>query len=94
MAVCNDNKRKLPTVDISACFACAQAGLQWFTQLRFLTAGYFAMEALVQNELHGSSLDRSQGFDKQLMAFIKSGLVSANTVQRSVIDQMSKPQPG
>lgn len=71
-----------------------QTGLQWFTQVRYVLAGYFAMEGLVQNELQGGTLDCGQGFDKQLLSFLKKGMVSATPMQRSVLDQLARPQPG
>lgn len=71
-----------------------QVYMQWLTQLRYISAAYFALEALVQNEFTGRISDCSRGLESGLVDMLQAGLANATPVQRTVLNRMKEPQPG
>jgi hypothetical protein len=66
----------------------------WFTQLRYISAVYYSLEALMVNEFQGSSMDCSNGVEPGLAGLAESALVSITGVQRAVLWQVTQPQEG
>jgi hypothetical protein len=68
----------------------------WFTQLRYISAVYYSLEALMVNEFQGSSMDCSAGMEPglQLAGLAESALASITGGQRAVLRQMTRPQDG
>jgi hypothetical protein len=76
-------------------FCCvAQVYMQWLTQLRYISAAYFSLEALVQNEFTGRVNDCSAGLEGGLVDMLQAGLTNATPMQRTVLNRMKEPQPG
>lgn len=67
--------------------------IQWLTQLRYISATYFALEALMTNEFKGGLLDCSKGLDSSQVQMLSSGLLGASVYQKAVIQQLARPQP-
>lgn len=68
--------------------------MHWLTQLRYISAAYFALEALVQNEFNGRTSDCSGGLEAGLVDMLLAGLSNATPMQRTVLNRMKEPQPG
>lgn len=68
--------------------------MQWLTQLRYISAAYFSLEALVQNEFNGRISDCSKGLEAGLVDMLQAGLANATPMQRTVLNRMKDPQPG
>jgi hypothetical protein len=66
----------------------------WFTQLRYISAVHFSLEAFMVNEFQGSSMDCSAGLGPELASLAESALVTASGVQRAVMQQLTRPQEG
>lgn len=67
---------------------------QWLTQLRYIDALYFALEALMQNELKGSTADCSDGLNNDQVDLLTAGVSNMTAMQRAVLNQLKQPQPG
>jgi hypothetical protein len=77
------------------CAACMQVTANaWFTQLRYMSAMYFALEGLMVNEFQGSSVDCSAGLDPGLAGLAGSAFSGITTFQRAVLLQLTQPQDG
>lgn len=68
--------------------------MQWLTQLRYISAAYFSLEALVQNEFNGMVNDCSRGLESGLVDMLQAGLTNATPMQKMVLNRMKDPQPG
>lgn len=82
----------LPPTLFAAC--CQQVYMQWLTQLRYVSAAYFSLEALVQNEFSGRVNDCSKGLESGLVDMLQAGLMNASPMQKVVLGRMKEPQPG
>lgn len=71
-----------------------QVWMHWLTQLRYISAAYFALEALVLNEFTGQTSDCSKGLEARLVDMLKAGLSSATPLQLTMLERMKQPQPG
>jgi hypothetical protein len=69
-------------------------GNAWWTQLCYINAVYFSLEALMVNELQGSTMDCSAGVEPQLTGLAESALASITGAQRAVLRQLTNPQEG
>jgi hypothetical protein len=77
------------------CFCPLQVtGNAWWTQLRYINAVYFSLEALMVNEFQGSSTDCSAGIEPGLAGLAESALASITGAQRAVLRQLARPQEG
>lgn len=68
--------------------------MQWATCLRYITASYAALEALMINQHAGSTLDCSNGLDGSQVDALTDSLVNASAFQKLMIEQLKGPQPG
>jgi hypothetical protein len=68
--------------------------MQWITQLRYISAAYFSLEALVQNEFNGRVNDCSSGLESGLVDMLQAGLMTATPMQKMVLNRLKDPQPG
>ena len=68
--------------------------MQGATGLRYITAGYYLMEALMVNQFTGRTLDCSGGLGADVADTLTGSLVSASSLQKLVIEQLKEPQPG
>lgn len=68
--------------------------MQWLTQLRYISAAYFSLEALVLNEFSGRVADCSKGLESGLVDMLQAGLSSATPMQRTILNRLKEPQPG
>lgn len=66
----------------------------WFTQLRYISAVYFAVEAQMINEFSGTSADCSQGMEGSLVHLVKAALPHLNGFQQGVVDRLGNTQEG
>jgi hypothetical protein len=66
----------------------------WFTQLRYISALWYSLEALMVNEFQGSSMDCSAGMEPGLTGLAESALASITGAQRAVLRQITRPQDG
>jgi hypothetical protein len=71
-----------------------QVWMQWITQLRYISASYFAIEALVQNEFRGTTMDCEAGLGAGLVDPLTAGLNNTSPLQLAVLNQLKQPQPG
>lgn len=71
-----------------------QVYMQWLTQLRYVSASYFALEALNVNELQGDVANCSQGVDQALVNTLTAALVNATDMQKAALANLKQPQPG
>jgi hypothetical protein len=71
-----------------------QVHLQNITGLQFISAAYFAFEALMVNQLKGSTTDCSNGLDAGLVKSAAEGFPNMSTVQGAVVNQLAQPQAG
>ena len=67
---------------------------QWLTQLRYISAFYFSIEALMQNELRGGTVDCSKGLNNDQVDMLTSGVGNMTSLQKAVLNQLKQPQPG
>lgn len=74
--------------------AVLQVWMTWMTQLRFISAAYFALEALAQNAFRGNVMDCSDNLADGFLDSVASGLRNASQLQLAVINQLKQPQPG
>jgi hypothetical protein len=70
-----------------------QVHLQGITLLRYISAAYFAFEALMVNQFKGSIVDCSSGVDAGLVSTAAQGFPNMNGVQRGIFNQLAQPQP-
>lgn len=68
--------------------------LQGLTYLRYLSAAYFALEALMVNEMSARVLDCSAGLGSELVETVTTGFANASAFQKAAINQLKDPQPG
>lgn len=68
--------------------------MHWLTQLRYISAAYFSLEALVQNEFNNRVSDCSKGLESGLVDMLQAGLTSATPLQKTVLNRLKEPQPG
>lgn len=71
-----------------------QAQMQWLTQLRYIAASYYSLEALLINEHTNSWLDCSNGLAASQVDMITANLVNTPDFQKAVLQQFKEPQPG
>lgn len=66
----------------------------WFTQLRYISALYFAIEAQMISEFQDITADCSQGLDANMLHLLKSSLPHMTGLQQNVVNQLGKTQTG
>lgn len=71
-----------------------QVHLQRITGLRYISAAYFAFEALMVNQFKGNTTDCSSGFDGGLIETAAKGFPNMSAFQKAIVKQMVQPQPG
>ncbi|WIA12631.1 hypothetical protein OEZ85_006286 [Tetradesmus obliquus] len=64
----------------------------WLTQLRYISALYYSLEALTVNEFHGSSMSCSGGLEPGLAGLAESALASITPGQHAMLQQLTQPQ--
>lgn len=64
------------------------------TMLRYISAAYFALEALVINEFSGTQMSCASGMDSGTRVLLDNLFTSASPAQRAALRQMERPQPG
>jgi len=83
---------------IDTCAMCCawlvQVYNQWLTQLRYISAFYFAIEALMQNEMRGGVVDCSNGMNQDQVDMLTAGVANLSRMQKAVLNQLKAPQPG
>jgi hypothetical protein len=68
--------------------------MQWATQLRWVTASYYALEALMVNQYTGLLLDCSGGLPAEQVDTVTGSLVNATPFQQAMLQHLKQPQPG
>eukprot|EP00775_Hariotina_reticulata_P005626 gene5626-5865_t len=67
----------------------------WLTQLRYISALYFGLEAMVLNEFYGLTYDCSAGIGNSgYMNFIMTAFPKLTNAQKSMLQTLERPQPG
>lgn len=84
------------SVLLLSCWHCSflQVSLYGITTLRYISAAYFALEALVINEFGGTQISCETGLDSGTRVLLDNLFTSASAGQRAALRQMEKPQPG
>lgn len=68
--------------------------MQWLTQLRYIAASYFALEALMVNEHTGRYMDCSNGLAPSQVDTLTAGLVNTSAARKGILASLKSPQPG
>lgn len=68
--------------------------MAWLTQLRYVAASYFALEALMVNEHTGRRMDCSNGLTPSQVDTLTAGLVNTSASTKAIIASLKNPQPG
>lgn len=69
-----------------------QVHLQGLTALRYISAAYFAFEALMVNELSGGVIDCSGGIDSRLVNTLTEGFSTMPGLYKKTISHSKQPQ--